>query len=125
MQRKRITNNSKGVKTLKDIEAEFNQAVIDKIISGDFQIDDKGEVGTVYILIIDDFKMKVTIGNDDIKINFRRNELPIITEKDTIEKIKEALTQEDSKRLKFRIVNFSTIVGKVWNLKELLKGVEY
>ena len=125
MQRKRITNNSKGVKTLKDIEAEFNQAVIDKIISGDFQIDEKNSSEGIYIIIIDDFLMKLTIKDDVIKINFRRNELPIITEKDTIEKIKEALTQEDSKRLKFRIVNFSTIVGKAWNLKELLKGVEY
>lgn len=113
------------MKTLKDIEAEFNQTVINKIIGGDFQIDEKNSAEGIYILIIDGFKMKVTLSESEVKINFRRNELPIITEKNLIEKIKEALTQVDSKRLKFKIVNFSNIVGKKWDLKELLKNVEY
>lgn len=112
------------MRNLTDIEKEFNEAIINKIINNDFEIKEKDSFKELFLIEIDTLDIKVFIKENNLLFTFRGAKIINLEKGSLLDKIKDSLLNKDKDRLKIKIVNFSSIVGKKWDLRQILKEIE-
>ena len=95
---------------LREIESEFKETVIDKIMSNDFKIKEYKSAG-VYILDIDSLDIKADFFKG---IYYKNLEISSFKGKDYLKQI--ILDKKPSTK----IISYSSIIGKKWNLNTLI-----
>lgn len=98
------------MRDLREIESEFKETVIDKIMSNDFKIKEYKSAG-VYILDIDSLDIKADFFKG---IYYKNLEISSFKGKDYLKQI--ILDKKPSTK----IISYSSIIGKKWNLNTLI-----
>lgn len=98
------------MRDLREIESEFKETVIDKIMSNDFKIKEYKSAG-VYILDIDSLDIRVDFNKGIYYKNL------VIEGKDYLKQI---IIDKKPSKYSTRIISYSSIIGKKWNLNTLI-----
>lgn len=98
------------MRDLREIESEFKESVIDKIMSNDFKIKEYKSAG-IYILDIDSLDIKSDFNRG---IYYKNLEISSFKGKDYLKQI--ILDKKPSTK----IISYSSIIGKKWNLNTLI-----
>lgn len=98
------------MRDLREIESEFKEAVISKIESNDFKIKEYKSAG-VYILDIDSLDIKADFNKG---IYYKNLEISSFKVKDYLKQI------ILDKKINIKVVSYSSIIGKKWNLNTLI-----
>lgn len=98
------------MRDLREIESEFKEAVIDKIMSNDFKIKEYKSAG-VYILDIDSLDIRVDFNKG---IYYKNLEISSFKDKYYLKQI------IFDKKINIKVVSYSSIIGKKWNLNTLI-----
>lgn len=98
------------MRDLREIESEFKETVIDKIMSNDFKIKECKSSG-VYILEIDSLDIKADFNKG---IYYKNLEISSFKVKDYLKQI------ILDKKINIKVVSYSSIIGKKWNLNTLI-----
>ena len=101
------------MKGLREIESEFKEAVIDKIMSNDFKIKECKLAG-VYILDIDSLDIKADFNKG---IFYKNLEISSFKGKDYLKQI---IIDKKPSKYSTKISSYSSIIGKKWNLNTLI-----
>ena len=107
------------MRTLIDIENEFNEAVINKIINNDFDIKEQDPFKGYFSIEIDTLDIKAYIKENNLLFTFRGRKIIDLEKGSLYDQIKDSLMNKDKDRLKIKIVNFSSIVGR-----QILKEID-
>ena len=98
------------MRDLREIESEFKETVIDKIMSNDFKIKEYKSAG-VYIIDIDSLDIKADFNRG---IYYKNLEISSFEGKDYLKQI------ILDKKINIKVVSYSIIIGKKWNLNTLI-----
>lgn len=98
------------MRDLREIESDFKETVINKIMSNDFKIKEYKSSG-VYILDVDSLDIKADFNKG---IYYKNLEISSFKDKDYL---KQSILE---KKLNIKIVSYSNIIGKKWNLNTLI-----
>lgn len=101
------------MRNLREIESEFKETVLDKIMSNDFKIKEYKSAG-VYILDIDSLDIKADFKKG---IYYKNLEISSFKGKDYIKQI---IIDKRPSKFNTKIVSYSSIIGKNWNLNKLI-----
>ena len=101
------------MRDLREIESEFKKAVIDNIISNDFKIKEYKSAG-VYILDIDSLDIRADINRG---IYYKNLEISSFKDKDYLKQI---IIDKKTSKYSTKIISYSSIIGKKWNLNTLI-----
>lgn len=101
------------MRDLREIESDFKEAVLDKIFSNDFKIKEYKSAG-VYILDIDSLDIKVDFKKG---IYYKNLEISSFKGKDYLKQI---ILDKKPSKFNTKIVSYSSIIGKKWNLNTLI-----
>ena len=101
------------MRDLREIESEFKEAVIDKIMSNDFKIKECKSAG-VYILDIDSLDIKADFNKG---ICYKNLEISLFKGKDYLKQI---IIDKKPYKYSTKIISYSSIIGKKWNLNTLI-----
>lgn len=112
------------MRNLTDIQKEFNEAIINKIINNDFDINEIDSFKGCFSIEIDTLDIKVFIKKNNLLFTFRDAKIITLEKGSLFDKIKDSLMNKDKDRLKIKIVNFSSIVGRKWDLRAILKEID-
>lgn len=112
------------MRTLIEIEKEFNEAVIKKVINNDFDIKEKDSFKGYFSIEIDTLEIKAYIKENNLLFTFRGRKIIDLEKGSLYDQIKDSLMNKDKDRLKIKIVNFSSIVGRKWDLRQILKEID-
>ena len=106
-------------RNLKEIELEFNESIISNLIDGKFKVEDR--IDNVFLINIDDIDMKVHLKEQSILVTLKGVKIIKLDESETrFHEIKDSFNKHNSKRVRFKIINFNNLVGKPIKLKELV-----
>lgn len=98
------------MRDLREIESEFKETVIGKIGYSDFKIKECKSAG-VYILDIDSLDIKADFNKGIYSKNL---EISSFKDKDYLKRI------IIDKKINIKVVSYSSIIGKKWNLNTLI-----
>lgn len=101
------------MRDLKEIESDFKKAVLDKIMSNDFKIKEYKSAG-VYIIDIDSLDIKADFNKG---IYYKNLEISSFKGKDYLKQI---IIDKKPSKFNTKIVSYSSIIGKKWNLNTLI-----
>ena len=98
------------MRDLREIESEFKETVIGKILSNDFKIKEYKSAG-VYILDIDSLDIKADFNKG---IYYKNLEISSFKGKYYLKQI------ILNKKINIKVASYSSIIGKKWNLNTLI-----
>lgn len=101
------------MRDLREIESEFKETVLDKIMSNDFKIKEY-KSAWVYILDIDSLDIKVDFNKG---IYYKNLEISSFKGKDYLKQI---ILDKKPSKFNTKIISYSSIIGKKWNLNTLI-----
>ena len=101
------------MRDLREIESEFKESVIDKIMSNDFKIKEYKSAG-IYILDIDSLDIKSDFNRG---IYYRNLEISSFKGKDYL---KQSILDKKPSKYSTKIISYLSIIGKKWNLNTLI-----
>lgn len=112
------------MRNLTDIEKEFNEVVINKVINNDFEIKEKNTLKDLFLIEIDTLDIKVLLKDDNIVFNFRSNKIITLEKGIIFNKVKDSILTKNKGGYKIKKVNLSILIGRKWDLRLLLKEME-
>lgn len=101
------------MRDLREIESEFKESVIDKIMSNDFKIKEYKSAG-IYILDIDSLDIKSDFNRG---IYYKNLEISSFKGKDYLKQI---INDKKPSKCSTKKISYSSIIGKKWNLNTLI-----
>lgn len=90
------------MRNLTDIEKEFNEAVINKVINSDFEIKEKDTLKGLFLIEIDTLDIKVLLKDDNIIFNFRNNKIITLEKSIIFNKVKDSILNKNKSRNKIK-----------------------